>query len=74
MSWINVRRSPCIHEYINPERILILKSDSDEDMDSLIRHMVRMTADEWLEIVKKPILLRANLLEDAIKEIKTRIV
>ena len=63
-----------IHEYINPERILILKSDSDEDMDALIRHMVHMTADEWLEIVKKPIFSRANLLEDAIKEIKTRIV
>ena len=48
--------SPNISEYINTERFLHLKNDSDEECDRVINQMMSMDNEMYLKIVHSPIL------------------
>jgi hypothetical protein len=62
--------TPRICEYINRERILQLRSDSNEDMDNLIDRMISMSDAEYLDIVNKPSLTQPDMYANAIKELQ----
>ena len=56
-----------ISEYFNPRRFLQLKSTSQEDMDELVKVMTTMTNQEYLDIIREPILVRP--IDDVCEEI-----
>ena len=56
-----------IGEYFNPRRFLRLKSASQEDMDELTNVMMKMTNQEYLDIIREPILVRP--IDDVCEEI-----
>ena len=47
-----------ISEYFNPRRFLQLKSASEADMDELVKTMVTMTNQEYIDMISEPILVR----------------
>ena len=45
--------SPCIKEYFNEKRVLVI--DDNSSLDSMIEHMKSLNDDEWLQVVNSPV-------------------
>ena len=61
-----------VGEFFNPRRFLHLMSDAtQEDMDALIHRMKTMTDDEYVNIIREPIMTRS--IEDVMDEISQSI-
>ena len=50
--------SPNVAEYINEERFLHLKNDSDEECDRVIHQMISMDNETYLKMIHSPILIK----------------
>ncbi len=64
--------SPRIGEFFNTRRFLQLKSGSQQDMDELIERMLNMTNDEYLNMVREPILVRPvhEVCDEVVESVK----
>jgi hypothetical protein len=61
-----------VSEFFNPRRFFHLKSTAtDEDMSELIERMCKLTDEEYLNIIREPIMLRS--MEDVITEISNSV-
>ena len=61
-----------VSEFFNPRRFFQLKSSAtDEDMSELIERMCNLTDEEYLSIIREPIMLRS--MEDVITEISNSV-
>lgn len=59
-------------EFFNPKRFLHLKSNATEDdISEMIERMITMTDDEYLSMIREPILVRS--MEDVIDDISESI-
>jgi hypothetical protein len=61
-----------VSEFFNPRRFFHLKSTAtDEDMSELIERMCNLTDEEYLSIIREPIMIRS--MEDVITEISNSV-
>jgi hypothetical protein len=57
-----------VAEFFNPRRFFHLKSTAtDEDISELIERMCKLTDEEYLNMIREPIMLRS--MEDVITEV-----
>jgi hypothetical protein len=62
-----------VGEFFNPRRFLHLNSEATaEDMSAMIERMKRMTDQEYLEIIREPILVKSikDVSDDILASVK----
>jgi hypothetical protein len=65
-----------VSEFFNPRRFLHLNSEATaQDMDAMIERMKRMTDQEYLEIIREPVLVQPvhNVREEIFASVKKRL-
>jgi hypothetical protein len=65
-----------VSEFFNPRRFLHLNSEATaQDMDAMIERMKRMTDQEYLEIIREPVLVQPvhNVCEEILASVKKRL-